>query len=60
MAVEMDGLQRKVQFCEVNYFHIMILFVDVNNDDHLDIDKMMTTLLTWPRMAVMCSGSELR
>ena len=39
MAVEMDGLQRKIKFYEVNYFHIMILFVDVNNDDHLDIDK---------------------
>ena len=41
MAVEMDGLQRKVEFCEVNEFHIMILFVDVDNEDHeyLDIDK---------------------
>ena len=41
MAVEMDGLQRKVEFCEVDEFHIMILFVDVDNEDHeyLDIDK---------------------
>ena len=41
MAVEMDRLQRKVKFYEVNEFHIMILFVDVDNDDreYLDIDK---------------------
>ena len=41
MAVEMDGLQRKVEFCEVDEFHIMISFVDVDNEDHeyLDIDK---------------------
>ena len=41
MAVEMDSLQRKVKFHEVNEFHIMILFVDVDNDNPecLDIDK---------------------